>query len=350
MRKSELHLDAVATNAFRFLERAARELTKDTEMSVVHFAIGVELFLKARLIAEHWALVVERSDQCRLSHLRSGQAKTIGLDETRRKLEGITETTELGVKKPLWKAIREVADHRNRIVHSHRTPAAMTKEGINKTAIEQIRAWRGLQSLAGGTWQDVFAKHMERIGDLDSEFEKHKARYALVFEDWQKSKPKGIFTSCMYCRFDALQEEEETIPSIIHRRCHVCAIDEKLVQAICPRCKKPMEVRQDGGYCPDEEDCGEELTLADAIDQLGFDEWDGGGFENGVRCGECYSLDNHVYRKDDAVVCVGCMTICDLGDVSRCDWCNEGWTYFNDEGSFAFGCELCDGRSGRRDD
>ena len=57
-RVSDELFDSLVLNAFDFLERAVRELEKSPKYSVLHFFNSIELLLKARLLKEHWALVV----------------------------------------------------------------------------------------------------------------------------------------------------------------------------------------------------------------------------------------------------------------------------------------------------
>lgn len=47
-------------NAFDFLRKALAELTTDHKHSVINFYSAVELLLKARLLREHWTLVLAR--------------------------------------------------------------------------------------------------------------------------------------------------------------------------------------------------------------------------------------------------------------------------------------------------
>ena len=55
--------DDVVRNAFDFLGRSIDELEKHPKYSVIHFYSAIELFVKARLLKEHWALIVMKPDQ-----------------------------------------------------------------------------------------------------------------------------------------------------------------------------------------------------------------------------------------------------------------------------------------------
>jgi hypothetical protein len=49
--------DSLVRNALAFLERSVDELKDAPNYAVIDFCTAIELFLKARLLLEHWALV-----------------------------------------------------------------------------------------------------------------------------------------------------------------------------------------------------------------------------------------------------------------------------------------------------
>jgi hypothetical protein len=51
--------DSVVDNAIDFLRQALDELETKPKYSVIHFCASIELFLKARLMLEHWSLISE---------------------------------------------------------------------------------------------------------------------------------------------------------------------------------------------------------------------------------------------------------------------------------------------------
>ena len=48
----------LTTSALEFLRRAMAEAEANPKFALVHFCAGLELILKARLLREHWSLVV----------------------------------------------------------------------------------------------------------------------------------------------------------------------------------------------------------------------------------------------------------------------------------------------------
>ena len=50
--------DSLVRNAIDFLKKSVDELEKSPKYSVIHFYTAIELFLKARLLAELWTLII----------------------------------------------------------------------------------------------------------------------------------------------------------------------------------------------------------------------------------------------------------------------------------------------------
>ena len=49
---------SLVRNAIDFLKKSVDELEGSPKYSVIHFCSAIELFLKARLLVEHWTLII----------------------------------------------------------------------------------------------------------------------------------------------------------------------------------------------------------------------------------------------------------------------------------------------------
>ena len=78
-------------SAFEFLERAIREFRDSPKFSTIHFATAVELFLKARLMREHWSLTVEKIDDVALTQFRQGKFKSVSPSAAIARLRSIVD-------------------------------------------------------------------------------------------------------------------------------------------------------------------------------------------------------------------------------------------------------------------
>ena len=72
---------SLVDNAIDFLAKASEELEDWPKYSVIHFYAAVELFLKARLMSEHWTLIVAKRQDPDWDRFISGNFSSVSLDE-----------------------------------------------------------------------------------------------------------------------------------------------------------------------------------------------------------------------------------------------------------------------------
>lgn len=77
--------DSLVRNAIDFLNRAIDELQENPKYSVVHFFAAIEIFLKARLLLEHWSLVHEEPGRANLTSFFQGDFRSVSLQEAIRR-------------------------------------------------------------------------------------------------------------------------------------------------------------------------------------------------------------------------------------------------------------------------
>lgn len=70
--KKEEVFDALVKNAIDFLNSSLDDLDKRPKNSIVDFYSSIELFLKARLMSEHWTLILSRPELAPLIASKSG--------------------------------------------------------------------------------------------------------------------------------------------------------------------------------------------------------------------------------------------------------------------------------------
>lgn len=113
MKKEEI-FNRLVENAFDFLNVAIDELVNNRpKYSVIHFYASVELFIKARLMAEHWSLVVVRNE-ADWGKFITGDFQSVTLEDAAIKLKKIVGS---GLSDHELKAFKDVAKHRNKMVH-----------------------------------------------------------------------------------------------------------------------------------------------------------------------------------------------------------------------------------------
>ena len=57
--KIKEYTNAILRNAFDFLKTSAEQFEQMPKYSIINFSSAIELFLKARLLKEHWSLIVQ---------------------------------------------------------------------------------------------------------------------------------------------------------------------------------------------------------------------------------------------------------------------------------------------------
>src|SRR5215211_1180617 len=109
MRADDL-FERLVDNALDFLSRSIDDLERSPKYSVIHFHAAVELFVKARLMSEHLALVVAKRQDADWEKFVAGDFQFVSLEEAAGKLEKVVRS---GLTKPSLQAFQNVGKHRN---------------------------------------------------------------------------------------------------------------------------------------------------------------------------------------------------------------------------------------------
>ena len=353
MTKAQL-FEQVVENALDFLDRALAEFPDYPKYSIISFHAAVELFLKARLMSEHWSLVVTRQQEADWDRFVAGDFRSVSLSEAATKLKKIAQS---GLSDEELHAFEDVTKHRNRMVHFvHEVNDVQKKKHVvGEVAKTQLKAWYFLHRLLTKRWKDVFAGWSEKIGRIDSELRKHHEFLAVIFADLedeiQKRRDIGhIFRPCPSCSFEA-QEHAGPRGEIYEAKCLVCDLLERTLLMQCASCDATVYFANEGfAKC---QGCGAKFGPEDALRELwdeeraawvsrdGDDSWELGN------CGYCDGWHTVVPVNDDLYVCACCFE--ETAEVGRCEWCNEinsadmAFSYFS-------GCSHCDGWFGEHVD
>lgn len=350
---SEALIERLVDNALDFLARAIDEFQNAPKYSVIHFSAAVEQFLKARLMAEHWSLVVTDRQQADWDKFTRGEFQSVTLGEAATKLEKV-------VRSPLpadaQAAFRTVANHRNRAIHffhSAHTDAQAQKE-LQKIAKEQLVAWFYLHRLLQNNWSDIFGPWLEKVDAIEKRLKAYRDFLTLVFEEVKLAldehrKAGASIEACDVCGFHSMVHDTE-LNILDIATCMVCGHTVRCVSIECPGCHEP--VRFDGDGFTTCENCGTQLEpeqLADAIEDDGaaYETAKEGGEPRG-NCGDCDGYHTVVYAPNGEWFAACCLVEHEY--LETCGWCNEHNTG-DMEMSYLTGCNFCDGHVGwTRDD
>ena len=337
-------------NAMDFLNRSIDEFSKHPKFSVIHFHAAVELFLKARLMAEHWSLVVSKRRDADWEKFVEGDFVSVTLEEALEKLNNIVRS---GFNEQGFETFKRLNTHRNKFVHFIHT-SAFTEENENlrtEIARQQLTAWYFLHHALTVRWSDVFSPWISNLENIDIELRKLKD-YLYVLHEQLKSEldklsEQGVkFGDCPSCEFPSLEISDE-IGEVYGSQCHVCGLTGKSFNCDCPDCETLVVFTDEGfGNCKKCKREFEPYTLAETVNDHGDaytafkdgdDSWQLGN------CGDCdgyhtlVRLRNHEWR----FFCTSCFG--EFDSIYVCGYCNEPNTDDMDY-SYWTGCNFCDGK------
>lgn len=347
--------ERLVDNAFDFLRQSLSEIETKPKYSIIHFNSAVELFLKARLMSEHWSLVISESSQPDWKKFNSGNFKSVSLDGAALRLKKVVRS---GLSDKQLIAFRGVANHRNKAVHFYHeahSPSANDSHVLSVVK-QQLTAWYHLHYLLTEQWRPVFNQWQIVIRELDSELKKLKGYLEVSFEQMKSEIDQRIeggeeFIVCRSCDFQS-QPLIAELNAVHSANCLTCDFGLRTLQIACPECKSPVLFMEEAfGECSEcharfEPQVVAQVLLDSAEAHVAAME---GGYHWGTgNCSDCDGYQTVAKTASGIWICAGCLLT--KSELEYCEWCNEANTG-NMEASYLIGCNMCDGKSGwERDD
>jgi len=336
----ESTFNSLVENALDFLSKAISELDDHPKYSVIHFYAALELFLKARLMAEHWTLVVAKQKEPDLDKFLSGDFQSVSLRDTATRLDKVVQS---GLSKQVLEAFGNVGKHRNQMVHFFHEAHTKEEKDIVKQEIvkQQLNAWYFLNRLLTVKWKEVFESCAKQIAEIDAVLRQLHDFLQVVFEDLtpeiEERKGQGMqFGICPSCGYESQEQEYEAKRgSIFEAKCLVCKITERRLQIICPECDSLIVFVNNGfASCAS---CDKSFEPDDVVSILGHvDE-----FYDFGNCSDCDGYHTVGKGANGEYICAGCFEV--FESLEPCEWCNELNTG-NMEDSYWKGCSVCEGK------
>jgi hypothetical protein len=347
-------LEDLIENGFDFLEKAIQQFKTEPKYSVINFCAAIELLLKARLMSEHWSLLIATKNHPDINNFRSGNFKSINFNDL---IPRITSVTGEKIPTETTSCFRKLASHRNKMIHFFHE--AHGKEGKNKLleeiAIEQCNGWFFLRRLLE-KWNGIFGSYTDRIHSINNSMKAHELYLQTVFDrvkpEIEKDKLKGIiFTNCKRCQHNALEEFKKT-PNISEYKCRVCFFSEGLTIINCTTKECRNEIKIEGGDPDGAAICHACNSTIEHSDIAKLLEKNSRSYEDyyPINCANCSGMDTVVENEKGYFICTNCFYFTQ-NDIGQCGWCHEvqmgggnlefsGWS----------GCEFCDGQAGHMKD
>jgi len=339
----DLVFDRLCKSAVGFLKESIDEIETKPKFALLHFCTSLELFLKARLLSEHWTLIITKNPT--LQSFDSGDFHSVSPIEAIKRLENT-----VGEKIPdaAKSAFNSTVQHRNRVMHFY-----------NDDEHEDLPKFREL--VAGEVCLSIF--HLERLLNSWSDiFDNYESDFIRVFYGVKRVQ------SFLSAKFDAIQSEltdrvkegkkiskcescgyrsaiEERFSSqVFESHCQVCNHVGGYVGVGCDNldCDKEFVISGYQGFQLISCECGGQVDQKHLRDELetgyNFDPHDYYQGHNCVYCQNQYVVVQH----ENVYVCTECCAI--DSSVAHCEYCGEAQMGGgNLDFSGIAGCEFCPG-------
>ena len=340
-------IEPLVDNALDFLDRALEEIEEHPKYSVIHFYSAVELFVKARLMDEHWTLVVAKQKDLDLDKFIKGDFVSVSLDEAQERLKNVLQSP---LTRKEYLAFDGLRRHRNRIVHFYHeatTDEGQRMEEIKAIVSEQLQAWYLLQKLLTEKWESVFSRWGEQLEEMPEKLRRHKDYFKPLYEELKPKIDKAIekgttFSGCPACGFEALEENDE-VGGLYEGNCWVCEFQAGYLTIECDKCQRLVTFFSEGfGLC----ECGKYYEPNDLVEMLNEFVWQKDDPDNRLpaHCAFCGHPHTVIEYKGEPL-CVGCFYAWNWEDIKQCDYCGDPNTGDMSD-SMMHGCVLCDGNFG----
>lgn len=350
----ETILSHLVKNALDFLNRAIHELDDAPKYSVIHFHSSMELFLKARLMAEHWTLVVSKRKEPELNQFKSGDFQSVTFEEAADRLKNVIDS---GLSPNAFGAFRRIKTHRNKMMHFFHEAQQGEEENKFKNTIvsEQLCAWYWLHRLVTKQWEITFKPWIDDITAIANLIQNHHGKYLqIVFGELgseidQMKKQGDTFKACYFCKFEALpfprsNNEEDGLPH--PSKCLVCDNPSLYIRIDCPECQRTVTFINDGSSSCECDQKFDPPRLAELLDcsMESTREKLKMGYSNTLgNCSNCEGYQTVVEIKNGEYFCASCFETFER--LEHCVFCGQLDTGDMTD-SFVAGCSVCSGVSG----
>jgi hypothetical protein len=342
MLKPDQIFDQMVLNAIDFLRQASAEAEASPKYAVLHLATAIEIVLKARIVAEHWSIIVKR-DVSR-DRFMSGDFVSLSLKDS---ISVMKDVIGIPLKAKCEASFISLSNHRNRIVHFFSHNLTESVSGNRDDAIQEILVAIYYLSDFIKQHQQTFVEHQKQLDSAISQVKRARAfleaKYLDLKPQLDSARTKGSkIVSCAVCSYDSAVCVQY-LGAVYSLNCAVCENSDHLISVECPNeCGLPIRYLASDAFQIRDCECGVSIDQADLVKLL--DQSDPFDMDAGtIYCNYCGS--DSVAEHEAHYLCCECFSMKE--SYSVCDWCNQKQLTDSDlEGSGWSGCEYCDGRSG----
>ncbi len=346
--KPEEFFESLVNNALDFLTTSAQQIEKSPKQSLINFAFAIELLIKARLMLEHWSLIVAKPEKANIHAFREGKIRTVSYEQAKQRLENITGEK---ISKHEHDTFMKIIKHRNKLIHFYNDDYAKGKKAaIEQAVMEQLSAWYYLNRLIRERWEDHFINFNRQFNKIDRRIKKNrnylKGKFNALEPEIEKLEKDGIeIRQCGACNFAAVRIDEIEKP-LFSKKCLICnpeqniLHEQNILRTKCIDCNKIIEIEDLGeGTC---NKCEHKTSISELIDTYGPFQDPTDEESEIIYCNECAEPIAIPFRNGH--LCLSCLIESDYE--GTCGWCNERFAGFDADQSYFIGCPLCVGKIG----
>jgi hypothetical protein len=243
--------DDVVRNAFDFLVRSIDELERYPKYSVIHFYSAIELFVKARLLKEHWTLIVAKPDVADKAKFQRGDFQSVGLKDANERLTKITADGLLDEELKCFDGLRQERNQMVHFAHAAQGDGDAAAKEMDRIVSDHAKGWLYLRRLLAGRWKVHFAAHADTINVLDQRMREQtkslERKFLLLTDDIATAKAAGRhFMDCPSCGFESFEVDRPVWIGV--GKCQTCGFSSSVMTLECVNkaCAKPIILA--GGY------------------------------------------------------------------------------------------------------
>ena len=339
--------NSVVKNAILFLKSSIDHLENSPRNAVIDLYTAIELLFKARLMKEHWSLIITRPEEAKITSFENGDFHSVYLEQSEKRLKNICGEK---FKKEAMDNFKAMGEHRNQIVHFAHTGFADEK---NAVTLEHWASWYYLYDLVNTQWSETFEDYRKHFAALNKRIYRNneflKVKYDAIKNEIDIKKKQGNeIVNCPSCKLDG---------ALINKvnywgkdfECLVCDVKDEIpveIKASIPCCHCNEQVSYFSladdkcNHCKNEINEMYALSEYTKLYRNGYEEDE--DVDNCYPIGHCHNCESEtpsVVVVDGIEVCVFCRV--QGWRIMQCDHCGEQVTGDRDRIVY-FACHLCE--------
>jgi hypothetical protein len=299
--------------------------------------------LKARLLHEHWSLIVRHAPD--RQKFEAGDFQSVQFDEACVRLQNIVQSPIPEGARKNFDAIRK---HRNKMVHFFHEADGAGPE-IAAIAGEQLRAWYDLHKLLTASWAPIFVGYDKPFSLIEKKLRGHREFLRAKFSDLEASikveiSNGALFSRCGSCAFEAARTNV-VVGALFDSECLVCRYRDRWLDYECTDCGTPGRLREGGFFSCRKCGAGDaERAIFDNINEFVATP---DNYVDACVPAHCLACEGYhsVAEYAGHYLCVVCLHVSE--EVAACGWCGEFGNGDMEESNMS-GCTVCDGSIGHQ--